>query len=126
MSLADRLRQLASLLPDGGSVSLPKTALLEMVESEGGQAVTVTTSPEPDLTVADIARETGRAESTARGWFEHGALKGHRFNGREWRATRADFEAFKKRPRKPSDSTPEPTPGRTPDLGAWRKLRKAG
>lgn len=124
-TIAERLRALANLLPADGAISLTRPALLELAESETSTVSTIDTLEE--LTVAAIAGETGRAQSTVRGWFESGALKGFRFNNREWRCTRAQLDDYKRISREPPDRTPEPTGGKAPDLTAWRsRMRKAG
>lgn len=124
-TIAERLRALANLLPADGAISLTKPALLELAASEPEQLATVASSEE--LTVQSIATETKRARSTVRSWFESGALKGFRFNGREWRTTRAQFDDFKRTSREAPVRTPETPSGKAPDLTAWRsRMRKAG
>ena len=70
MTLHERLRQLALALPsDDASVTITRAALLALVEEDGAPE-----APVRDLTVEEVAEETGRAASTVRGWLLAGVL----------------------------------------------------
>lgn len=110
VTAAERLRQVAELLPPGASVTVPREALLEALNGlpTGG-----------DLTVEQLARRLGRSPSTVRSWLQTGVLAGYRFRRRQWRVPPAAIAEFEQRER---DGEPRRTPtGDTTDLAAWRK-----
>jgi hypothetical protein len=66
MTLRERLGKFASaLLCSGASITIGRAALLILVEGESECA----TLASRDLTVDEVAEETGRASSTVRGWL---------------------------------------------------------
>ena len=77
MTLADRLRSLAASLPsDASAVSFTRADLLALVEGSTDKAG----SPkhERDLSVEEVAEQTGRAPSTVRGWLNSRKLRGYK------------------------------------------------
>lgn len=116
MTLRDRLRRLASALPsDGSSVTLTRLDLEELLEGE----VAEVRDRERDLTVEDVAEETGRAPSTVRGWLIEGTLRGYKLNGRDWRVPRAALRTYLEAQAGPSPASDD---GEAVDIGAWRRL----
>ena len=87
MTLHDRLRQLASALPsDDSAVTITRADLVALLERDSRETEVGSTR---DLTVEEVADETSRAPSTVRGWLMSGALRGYKFNNRDWRVPRA-------------------------------------
>ncbi len=114
MTAAERLRQIVSALPsDASAVTLTRadiTALLEG-DSEGDVA-------DRDMTVDEVATETGRAASTVRGWLIWGALRGYKMN-KDWRVRRPALRAYMTAPTDPPSDVGEV------EISAWRKVRGA-
>ena len=117
------LQALASALPAGSAVSIPREWLLDLLQGSGAATAQRGSAQGTDLTVAALAARFGRKTSTVRGWLERGLFPGaYRFQGREWRVPAAGLEAFEADQRKPS--TPrrrgvgEPS---VADLDDWRK-----
>ena len=66
MTLVERLRQLVEALPsDDCSVTITRADLISLLEEDAGSAA----SPR-DMTVEEVARETGRAPSTRKSSIE--------------------------------------------------------
>lgn len=118
--VAARLR----LIPKGSLI--PVESVWELLEGDVSGSTPSAAAPTTDeMTVEMIAQEMNRAHSTVRGWFERGEIEGaYRFKGREWRAPRAAFNAFRDRQRAPKQHATTPTTGPV-DLGSWRNLKKA-
>jgi hypothetical protein len=120
------LQVLASALPEGVSVPVPREWLLELLSGENETALTAVASA--DLTVADLAKRFGRQTSTVRAWLERGMFPGaYKFmGGREWRVPLQALSAFETGQRK---GTPQSvagcTAGKPFDLGAWRRAPEA-
>ena len=74
-----------------------------------------------DLTVKEVAKETDRAPSTVRDWLLSGALRGYKFNDRDWRVPRAALEEYLDAQSKPTSATPRDTGD--VDIRAWRRIR---
>jgi excisionase family DNA binding protein len=70
MSLADRLRSLSDALPAGGSVTLSRDALRELLVEADELSV--------DLTVRQAARLLGLSESAVRRLLEAERLRGYK------------------------------------------------
>lgn len=122
MTLRDRLCALAEALPsDSSAVTLTRTDLLELLEREadGGERA----ASARDLTVEDVAAETGRAASTVRTWLISGALNGYKLNRPDWRVPRASLQAYLKDQRSPPLPLEHPA---NVDIAAWRRVRRAG
>ena len=127
-TLAERLRALAELLPEGGSVTLSRSALLELAdgaEATGPSAGSRSSLPDVDLTVPEMAELLHRAPSTIRTWLAAGDLPGaYLFRGREWRVPRAAVHALQQRE---ADRHTRPKRRQAParshdgDLGTWRQ-----
>ena len=116
MSLRDRLSRLASALPsEDASVVLSKRDILALVQGEvEGE------DQRSDLTVEQVADETGRAPSTVRGWLLSGHLRGYKLNGRDWRVPPHALRAYLDgQSRGSNESTREPDGG---DISDWRHL----
>ena len=92
MTLRERLRQLASALPsDASAVTITRADIVVLLEDDGRETEVGSSR---DLTVEDVADETGRSASTVRGWLISGALRGYKLNGRDWRVARAALEEY--------------------------------
>ena len=78
-----------------------------------------------DLTVEEVAEETGRAPSTVRGWLIEGDLRGYKLNGRSWRvprsALRQYLDAQAARPASLPAADTDPV-----DISAWRTVQAQG
>lgn len=111
---ADRLRLAAEQLPPGASLTLTREQLLEALGSIAGSQ---------DLDVAQLAEHFGRSPSTIRTWLERGELRGYRFRGRQWRATRAAVAEFEAHERAGEPRRPQTAHDRITNLGAWRNAR---
>ena len=119
MTLADRLRSLAASLPsDASAVTFTRADLLALVEGATDKAGSP--NHERDLSVEEVAEQTGRAPSTVRGWLGSGRLRGFKLNARDWRvppAALADYLAAQAVPSPPAGSErPEV------DIAAWRRV----
>ena len=116
MTLRERLRQLASVLPsDGASITLSRADLLVLVEGESEGA----TLASRDLTVHEVAEETGRAPSTVRGWLIAEVFRGYKLNGRDWRVPRTCLREYLAAQNETSDP---PSDARDVDITAWRRV----
>lgn len=124
MTLAERLRMLASALPsDDSAVTLTRSDLLALVDG----AEHSPSLPTRDLTVEDVADETGRAASTVRGWLIDGKLRGYKLNDRDWRIPWAALREYLDGQGR--DGGPEMerlAPGEKVDITEWRKVREVG
>ncbi len=115
MTAIERLRRLAENLPEGGSVSLPKTFLEALVAEQAGIAV-------GDFTVPQLAERFQRSASTIRSWLEQGSLRGYRLRGRQWRVTSTALAEFEERERSGQSERNCTHRSREDiaDLSAWR------
>lgn len=127
MTLRERLERLLEDLPPGGSVTLTRSSLEELLESS-------TEAPAPrektigDLTVQDLAEELDRSESTVRGWCADGLIEGaYKLRGREWRIPRAAARRFLKREANGEKVRPTRvlSRGQEVSLGDWREHRSS-
>ena len=92
MTLEERLRQLASALPsDDSAVTITRADLVALLEENNGNARVSSTR---DLTVAEVANETGRARSTVRAWLISKSLRGYKLNNRDWRVPRPALREY--------------------------------
>jgi len=92
MTLKERLRQLASALPsDDSAVTMTRADLVTLLQGDIGEVDVASTR---DLTVEEVAKETGRAPSTVRDWLISGALCGYKLNGRDWRVARSALRQY--------------------------------
>ena len=81
MTLAERLRSIASALPsDASAVTFTRADLFALAEKETDEAPTASLR---DLSVKGVAEQAGRAPSTERGWLTAGVLRGYKLNGHE-------------------------------------------
>lgn len=122
MSLRGQLEKLLEALPEGGSVTLDREALAELLEAEPG--------PEEerlsDLTVPELAEELDRGKSTVRGWLADGLIpEAYRLRGREWRVPPAAVRRFLEREAQGEERSPREVPLRGGELGDWREERSA-
>ena len=121
MTLHDRLRQLASALPsDDSAVTITRADLLALLERDSRETEVGSTR---DLTVEEVADETSRAPSTVRGWLISEALRGYKFNNRDWRVSRDSLREYLNAQSTQATETPGEV-GKV-DITAWRKLRGA-
>ena len=115
MTLLERLRQAAELLPAGASVIVTREALIDAL---GSAAVVTSTPPAGDLTVSELAERFRRSPSTIRGWLETDRLPGaYKLNRRDWRVPLATVEAFENQQRGQRGQTEV-------DLSGWRRYQK--
>jgi len=118
MTLAERLRALASALPsDASAVTFTRRDLLVLVEG----SAEATTTPTRDMTVQGVADQVGRSASAVRLWLSSGRLRGYKLNGRDWRVPPAALREYLDRQVAP----PDPADGPGVDISAWRRV-KAG
>lgn len=125
VTLREQLERLLEDLPPGGSVTFPRTALEELLETSA-PAAGESGGPIGDLSVQDLAGELGRSESTVRGWCSSGLIDGvYKLRGREWRIPRAAARRFLEREaRGEKDRLSRPLGrGRDVSLSAWRRHR---
>ena len=71
----------------------------------------------------EVADETSRAPSTVRGWLISRALRGYKFNNRDWRVPRAALCEYLEGQLIEASEIP-PDVGEV-DIAAWRKVRGA-
>lgn len=119
------LRALATALPAGASVPVPREWLLELL----GPAKASPAAEVADSTVDDLARRYSRAASTVRGWIEAGQFPGaYRLRGREWRVPLSGLTAFEDHERQHvREQSAPPTPEGAAGLVDWlKRTRKAG
>jgi len=95
--LLARLRALLTSLPSGAL--LPVDWLVDQLGSSTASAPEMSTAPEVDLTVADLARLFSKRPSTMRGWIERGDFSGAYKLGKEWRIPASSVAAFQDRHR---------------------------
>ena len=123
MNLADRLR----LMPPGSLV--PAEWVLAELEGESGIAAnTGEAANRADLTLEQASEQVKRSVSTVRGWCASGAVAGaYKLNGRDWRIPPAALRNYLDAQASGAKANgPRTRAGRAPDVGGWRKLRKAG
>ena len=87
---------------------------------DNGVSKTVVTS---DMTVKEVAEETGRATSTVRRWLISEALRGYKINGRDWRVTRSALREYLTA-QSSETGGPPPDAGEV-DIADWRRVRGA-
>ena len=92
------LRTIATALPHGTSVPVPKEWVLDLLDAAGpGALVEGSEAPrQADYTVPQVAARFGRAPSTVRMWILERHLRAYKNRGREYRITPqalAEFEA---------------------------------
>ena len=121
MTLKERLRQLASALPsDHSAVIITRADLVALLDGDGSETGV---GSGRDLTVEQVADETGRAASTVRDWLRSEALRGYKLNGRDWRVPRAALDEYLEAQATDTSET-RPDVGDV-DISAWRKERGA-
>jgi len=121
MTIKERLRRLASALPsDHSAVTMTRADLVALLEADIGEMEVNSTR---DLTVEEVAEETGRAPSTVRGWLISGALRGYKFNGYSWRVPCIALRKYLEAQASKVGQMP-PDVGEV-DIAAWRKVRGA-
>lgn len=114
-TLRERLERMRSALP-GPSSSVTLTR--EDLDALLGHPDEI--DPVADLTVAQVAEETGRAVSTIRTWLGRGDIPGaYRLHGREWRIPRSALREYLRRGGQAGATDPELEGAG--DLSAWRR-----
>ena len=117
MTVQDRLRQLASALPsDQSAVTFTRADLVALLDDDDGETGSESGR---DMTVEEVAEETGRAPSTVRGWLLDRRLDGYKINNRDWRITRTALREFLAS--QPKKEGPPLEPGKV-DITAWRRV----
>jgi hypothetical protein len=111
MTTRDTLAALIRAYPDGASVPVPKSWLLELLSGgpAGGERPSDVPVPEieVDLDCTRVAALLGRSPSTVRNWCAAGVLPGaYRLRGRrEWRVPRGALVTFQERERQRARQT---------------------
>ena len=119
MTLKERLRQLASALPsDDCAVTITRADIVALLEDDGRGTEVASAR---DLTVEEVAKETGRAPSTVRDWLISGALCGYKLNGRDWRVPRDSLREYLDV--QSSEPRSKPQDAGDVDITAWRRNR---
>lgn len=126
MKPLEQLRTAVAALPPGTLVTLPREALLGVLEGTAGDGAAATGGGGPpavavDLTVTDLAQRFRRHPSTIRQWLESGRLEGYKLLGREWRVPLTAVAAFQDRQRQGPECRGSPACG-VRSLGDWRKV----
>ena len=112
------MRQLASALPsDDSAVTITRADLVALLE---GNRSETTVGSVRDLTVEDIAEETGRAPSTVRGWLISGALRGYKLHGYAWRVPCTALREYLDH--QPMRHEEIPRGASAVDITEWRRL----
>ena len=118
MTLKERFRQLASALPsDDSAVTITRADIVALLEDDGRGTEVASAR---DLTVEEVAKETGRAPSTVRDWLISGALCGYKLNGRDWRVARSALRQYLEAQATKVSETPDDEG--TVDVAAWRRV----
>ena len=79
-------------MPDTASVVLPVECVRTWLDGPHD-------TPEPDMTVAQVAEFFGRSPSTIRRWIRDERLRAYYFKGREYRITDCALREFIRRER---------------------------
>lgn len=121
------LHTLATALPAGAAVPVPREQLLELLEATPAPGTTGAAGL-ADLTLGQLAARFGRSPSTVRGWLEAGQLPGaYKLQGRSWRVPEVAVQAFLGVQRGEADpALPVQRLQRGQSIGDWRKLRDPG
>jgi excisionase family DNA binding protein len=106
MTVLDRLGALADALPDGGTITLTKSALMNLLDLKDGDDL----DAQADLTLQQTADRFGRSPSTVRDWIRSGAIDAYKLNRREWRITHGALADFERKQRQGN-------------LAAWRQMK---
>jgi excisionase family DNA binding protein len=117
LTLTERLRALASLLPPGATVSLDKAALVALCASERHDRAPGDTGG--DLTTTEVAQQIGLSKNRVRALIAEGKLAAYRGCGR-WRVTQAALAAFRQSAVPALIITPSDRADRV-DLARWRR-----
>jgi excisionase family DNA binding protein len=124
MNLHERIRRLVAALPsDHAAVTLTRADLATLLDAPG--APDAPARPR-DLTVKEVAEETGRDASTVRGWLIAGQLRGYKLNGRDWRVPVAALRDYLDGQVRRAKPEPASEPGEDVDISAWRRIRRGG
>jgi hypothetical protein len=126
----EALQALATALPPGSAVSVPREWLLALLAATADAPSPSTGAlPATDLTVADLATRYGRSKATARAWCEAGRFPGaYRMHGsREWRIPQSGVESFDTAERQRGNGKAGAQPAgrsrtRPINLGSWRSV----
>jgi len=121
MTIHERLRALAEVLPPNGSVSIPRSEIEAWLEADA-KTESDTANARADYTVAEIAERFGKAPQTVRDWIKAGKLQAYPF-GKEYRITPAALAEFEERLRIGESTRHSSTANY--DLRAWREAIKA-
>jgi excisionase family DNA binding protein len=119
------LRTLASALPPGQAVPVPREWLLELLDGMPAAAPVRDLPAGMDLTCRQLADMLGRDGSTVRGWVSRGDFPGaYRLHGREWRIPADALHVWQEAQRLGQDpaGVRPPSVGRKPlPLSSWRE-----
>jgi len=113
--------------PEGTTLSA--RAMLDLLRQIGAAAEPEAMKPiGRDLTLAEVGELYNRRPNTVRDWVKHKGLRAYLDASGQYRVTPAALREWqeaqrreKERPKARATTEPEPV-----DLGAWRKVRKAG
>jgi hypothetical protein len=112
------LQVLASALPEGGAVPVPREWLLELLCGAGPSP---RMADEADLTAVLVAARFGRHASTVRLWLERGMFPGaYKLRGRDWRVPPSSLAAFEERERDRKPTSQRRSCGKLANLADWR------
>ena len=120
---ADRLRELARLLPDGATTCLDRDALERLAGPLSDDADA--RESEADYTVAQAAERLQLSPNRVRALIAERSLHAYRVAGRgRWRITADALRRFRAAGTLPAQSRPEGPAARV-DPGRWRRARRA-
>jgi excisionase family DNA binding protein len=113
-TLEERIDALIQAMPDGASITLSRSTLVEWRDTD-------TTTGGVDLTVQQVAERMHRSAECVRQWIRSGDLAAYKFRGNEYRVTEIALDEFQRQQRgKSIQSTRCEVPS---DLGRWRQRR---
>lgn len=124
LTVEDRLRTLADLLPDGAAVTLPVSLIRSWLIQSGSADPH---NDKADMTVAEVASLLSRSPQTVRTWIRQGDLDAYKLRGREYRVTRGALEAFSghEQDRAAPRSSMHSSGGQPANLGSWRNAKRS-
>ncbi len=113
-----RLLAIASLLPEGATITLTAHAFRELAEEQKLQSLV-------DLAVRDVAQIYGVSESTVRSWIRSGRLEAYKV-GRRYFVTQTGMKKFRgwhQTKERRSGQEQQIADAGDSKLGSWRRVR---